>query len=178
MADLFDIRRPDENLPGNGGGINSEIILVQEEDVHIFPSRTADLVTVSGNIILKSGKASRVLYMTQETISPKQKKVMGDNSDSGAWETILEGTHPGISDLILKFNAMFGFRFRGYVFIRDLVKNKMFFIGEPGNPVTIADSDFNWSSKSKGTKFVFKSEQSSVVGIYTGAYPFQNAVGS
>ena len=176
MADLFDIKRPDENLPGNGGGFSYEIILVKEEDVATFPSRAADLVTVSSNIQLKTGKYSKVFYFTQETISLKQKKLPGDNTDSGAWECSLEGSHPGISTLILKFNAMFGFSFRGYVFVKDLIKNITYFIGEPGNPVTIADSDFNWNNKSKGSKFQFKSEQSSVIGIYSGVYPFINAI--
>jgi hypothetical protein len=97
---LFDLAKPAVRNAGGGGGIKSEIILIQEADIDwtTFPERDADGVTIADDIQLKTGKFMHSLYMTQGTIKPSQKKLKGSNQDCGGYEIGLEGFDPELRD--------------------------------------------------------------------------------
>ena len=54
---LFDLAKPSVRNAGGGGGIKSEIILIQEADIDwdAFPERDVDGVTIVGDIAMMNG---------------------------------------------------------------------------------------------------------------------------
>lgn len=175
--DLIDVLKPVTSNPGSGGGINSEIYLIQSKDIATFPVRDIDGVSIKTPIIMKSGKYARLFYMTQETIVPKEKKVKGENSDGGNWSVSVEGSHPGLDKAIQAFKANFGFNFEGYVLIKHVASNSIYLLGEPGNLVKIDDIDSTWNAKGKGTKFQFQADQSQPMAFYDAAIPLPTPSG-
>ena len=130
---LFDLAKPTVRNAGGGGGIKSEIILIQEADIDwdTFPQRDADGVTIADDIQLLTGKFMHSLYMTQGTIKPSQKKLKGSNQDCGGYEIGLEGFYPGIEKAVQKWIQNFGIDFKGIVIIQNCASNKRYLIGEP-----------------------------------------------
>ena len=63
---LFDLAKPTVRNAGGGGGIKSEIILIQEADIDwaTFPARDTDGVTIADDIQLLTGKFMHSFYMT------------------------------------------------------------------------------------------------------------------
>ena len=55
---LFDLAKPTVRTAGGGGGIKSEIILIQEADIDwdTFPPRDTEGVTIAADIAMKTGK--------------------------------------------------------------------------------------------------------------------------
>ena len=181
---LFDLARPTGSNVGSGGGIKSEIILIQEADIDwsAFPTRDAtDKTTITSDIVLKADKYMQRFYMTQKTIKPNQKLLKGSNDDCGGFEITLEGFYPGIEKAVQKWIAQFGIGFKGIVIIQNCAANVKYLIGEPCNCVSIDDIDTTWGEeieKDKGSKFVFKSKQSLPMAIYEGAISFNPASAS
>ena len=175
--DLLDVKKPNVANPGAGGGINTEIILIQASDVATFPALDADGVTYKTPIVMKAGKYARVFYMTQETIAPSEKKAKGENSDGGNWQVSVEGNFPGLGKAIQKFKKDFGFNFEGYVIIRHVTENVNYILGEPGYYVKVDDVDAKWNAKGKGTKFQFQADQANPICFYDAAIPFQTTSG-
>jgi hypothetical protein len=174
---LIDLGRPSGDNPGSGGGIDSEIILIHNDDIEwsTFPSRSADNVTIISNIPLKAGKYMHRFYFTQKTIKPSQKKVKGSNDDSGGWEVGIEGFYPGIEKAIQSWMASHGISFKGLVLVQNCTGNKRYLMGEPCNLVVIDAIDTAWGediSKDKGSKITFKSLQSLPMAIYEGAITY------
>ncbi len=55
---LFDLAKPTVRNVGGGGGIKSEIILIQEADIDwdTFPQKDTDGVIMAADIAMKTGK--------------------------------------------------------------------------------------------------------------------------
>ncbi|MFH1297441.1 MAG: hypothetical protein ABIJ04_09240, partial [Bacteroidota bacterium] len=153
---LFDLAKPAGDNAGGGGGIKSEIILIQESDIDwaLFPARDVDGVTITDDITLKTDRFMQRFYMTQGTIKPNQKKLKGSNQDCGGYEISLEGFYPGIEKAVQKWIAQFGIGFKGIVIIPNCASSKRYLIGEPCNLVHIEDIDTTWGEeidKDKGS---------------------------
>ena len=180
---LFDLAKPAGDNAGGGGGIKSEIILIQESDIDwtLFPARDVDGVTITGDIALKTDKFMQRFYMTQGTIKPNQKKLKGSNQDCGGYEISLEGFYPGIEKAVQKWIAQFGIGFKGIVIIQNCASSKRYLIGEPCNLVHIEDIDTTWGEeidKDKGSKFTFKCKQSAPMAFYEGTIAYNPASAS
>lgn len=174
---LFDLAKPAGDNAGGGGGIKSEIILVQERDIDwtLFPARAEDGVTIIGDITMKTDCFMHRFYMTQGTIKPNQKKLKGTNQDCGGFEITLEGFYPGIEQAVQKWIAQFGIGFKGILIIQNCASAKRYLIGEPCNLVHIEDIETTWGEeidKDKGSKFTFKCKQSTPMAFYEGAISF------
>ena len=170
---LFDLAKPTVRNAGGGGGIKSEIILIQEADIDwaTFPERDADGVTIAADIAMKTGKFMHSFYMTQGTIKPSQKKLKGSNQDCGGYEIGLEGFYPGIEKAVQKWIQNFGIDFKGIVIIQNCASNKRYLIGEPCNLVHIETIETTWGEeidKDKGHKFGFLCKQGSPMAFYEG----------
>ena len=171
---LLDLAKPTERNAGGGGGIKSEIILIQEADIDwtTFPERHPDGVTIGDNILMLAGKFMHSFYMTQGTIKPSQKKLKGSNQDCGGFEIGLEGFYPGIEKAVQQWIASFGIDFKGLVIIQNCASQKRYLIGEPCNLVHIENIDTSWGEeidKDKGHKFGFLCKQGSPMAFYEGA---------
>jgi hypothetical protein len=170
---LFDLVKPAIRNAGGGGGIKSEIILIQESDIDwtTFPARDLDGVTIADDIQLLAGKFMHSLYMTQGTIKPSQKKLKGSNEDCGGYEIALEGFYPGIEKAVQKWIQNFGIDFKGIVIIQNCTANRRYLIGEPCNLVHIETIETTWGEeidKDKGHKFGFLCKQGSPMAFYEG----------
>lgn len=167
---LFNVPKPEGQNPGAGGGIKTEIYICLEDDVDTFPTRGSDLITISSDILMKAGKYWHLLYGTDKTIEPSEKKLPGPNEDSGGWELTLKLFHPGIYAKIQEFKAKHAFE-RFYIIIRNCQTNTMFLIGEPCNPVSMNAVETKWGktmAEGKGNDFTFISQQSLPMAIYSG----------
>ncbi len=174
---LFDLARPTGNNVGAGGGLDTEIILLNAADVDMsnFPARSADGITISSDIPMKDGKYMHRFYMTQGTIKPTQKKLKGANKDSGGYEIGVEGFYPGLELAVQKWIANFGFAFEGFVIIQNCAGSVKYLLGEPCNLISVDDLESMWGEevdKEKGTKFIFKGKQSQPMSIYSGAVTY------
>jgi len=175
---LFDLAKPVEKNPATGGGINSQIILIQESDINWsqFPARdVVDGVTITQNIPLKAGKYFHRLYLTQGTIKPAQKKLKGSNQDCGGYQITLEGFYPGLGKAIQKWITNFGVDFKGLVIIQNCSAGIKYLVGEACNLVTIESIDSTWGEevdKEKGSKIIFTCKQSVPMAFYEGAITF------
>ena len=174
---LFDLAKPSVRNAGGGGGIKSEIILIQEADINwdTFPQRDADGVTIADDIQLLTGKFMHSLYMTQGTIKPSQKKLKGSNQDCGGYEIGLEGFYPGIEKAVQAWKAQFGISFKGLIIIQNCSEGIMYLIGEKCNLAHIDNIDTTWGEevdKEKGSKFTFTSKQSTPMAIYEGVIEY------
>lgn len=170
---LFDLAKPTGTNPGAGGGIKSSIILINGDDIDWdnFPSRT-DGSIITANIPLKAGRFMHRFYMTQETIIPSQKLLVGGNKDCGGYEISLAGFFPGIGKAVQKWIANFGVGFQGLIIIENCSTGTNFLIGEPCNMVYISALDTVWGtdiSKPKGTTFTFLAKQAVPMAFYEGA---------
>lgn len=171
---LLDLARPSGDNPGAGGGIDSEIILINAEDVNLssFPTPTAGTNLISSNIPMKSGKYMHRFYATDGTIKPNMKKIKGSNKDSGGYEVSVEGFHPGMGDAIMNWIANFGYSFKGFVIVSNHSGTDRYLLGERGNLVSVDDLEMMWGEevdKDRGTKVIFKAKQSRPIAKYTGA---------
>ena len=174
---LFDLARPTGSNPGAGGGLDSEIILINSEDIDwsTFPARGADGVTLSADIPLKAGKYMHRFYMTPDVIEPYFKKIKGGNKDSGGYEVGVKGFYPGMELAVLKWIQNFGYQFDGIVIIQNCANNTKYYIGEPCNLVYCDNIESVWGStvdKEKGNNFTFMSKQKNSLGIYSGAITY------
>ncbi|MCX6252532.1 MAG: hypothetical protein NTX61_17495 [Bacteroidetes bacterium] len=110
---LFDLAKPVEKNPATGGGINSQIILVQESDINWGQFPACDVVygvTITQNIPLKAGKYFHRLYLTQGTIKPAQKKLKGSNQDCGGYHEVFSWRSPSTrKDSLRKLDGKFVF---------------------------------------------------------------------
>jgi hypothetical protein len=170
---LFDLARPSGDNAGAGGGIDTEIILINAIDVDManFPTRGVDNTTIVGDIPMKADKYMHRFYMTQGTIKPLEKKVKGANKDCGGYEVGIEGFYPGIEEAVQKWKSNFGFSFEGFVIIQNCSGNKKYLLGEPCNLIYVDDIETLWGEevdKEKGGKFIFKGKQSMPMAIYSG----------
>lgn len=170
---LFDLARPDGNNVGAGGGVDTEIILINAIDVDLstFPARLEDGVTISTNIPMKAGKYMHRFYMTTGTIEPIEKKLKGENKDCGGFEVGVKGFFPGLAQAVQKWKANFGFGFEGFVIIQNCATSTKYLLGEPCNLVSVDDMEAIWGAsvdKGKGTNFIFKGTQSAPMAIYSG----------
>jgi hypothetical protein len=180
---LFDLARPSGSNIGGGGGIDSEIILIPEENVELaqFPARTTNGGAIEGNIVLKSDKYMHRFYMTQGTIKPTCKKVKGANIDCGGYEVGVEGFFPGLEEALLDWISSFGFAFKGFVIVQNCSNSKKYLLGEPCNLVYVDDLEAMWGEevdKEKGVKFIFKGNQSQPMCIYEGAVSYDHGSSS
>jgi hypothetical protein len=180
---LFDLARPDGDAVGGGGGIKSEIILIQGCDIDWdnWPAMESDGITLKSDIPLKASKYMHRFYMTQGTIKPTEKKLKAANKDCGGFEIGLAGFFPGIGKAVQKWKSQFGIAFEGIVLIQNCASNVVFLIGEPCNLAHIDTLDTAWGediSKEKGTTFTFLSQQSKPLCFYEGTITYNPASAS
>ena len=172
-ATLKSIKRPVTHSPGSGGGINNEVIavLVSDIDLSQFPARGSDGVTITDNIIMKSGKYMRVLYSTPKKLKPIQNKVdTDDNPDILAFEVGIEYWYPGLSKAILEFQAQHGHS-QMLLILRECATNTKYLLGEPCSALHMRESELQWEptpSGGRGTQFGIKGEQGLPYAIYEG----------
>ena len=174
---LFDLAKPVGKNPAAGGGVNSSIILIHEDDIDWskFPARDADDATISTDIVMKAGKYMHRFYMTQGTIIPSQKKLKGPNEDSGGWELSLVGFYPGMEAAVQKWMAAFGITFKGIIIIQNCSNGMKYLMGGPCNLVHIDAIDTAWGEevdKEKGSKVTFIAKQNFPMAIYTGGIKY------
>jgi hypothetical protein len=170
---LLDLVRPTGDNPGGGGGIDSEIILINADDIDManFPARSTLGGKITGNIPMKAGKYMHRFYATDKTIKPSQKKLKGSNVDCGGYEVGVETFHPGLEEAILNWIDSFGFSFRGFVILQNCTGSKKYLLGEPCNLINVDDLESMWGSavnEDKGTKVIFKGQQSRPIALYEG----------
>ena len=171
---LIDLARPTGSNPGAGGGIKSEIILINEADVSVVGARATDGVTIS-SITMKPGKYMHRFYLTDDVIEPGQKKIKGSNVDSGGWECSLKGFHPGFGAAVMSWIAMYGYSFKGYLIFRNCSDNTKYLIGEGCNLVHVEDIQAKWGAtveKERGQEITFTAKQSLPMAIFTGAIQY------
>ena len=171
MYDLMDIDKPAIANPGAGGGINSIIYAVLKDDVETFPARDVDLVTISTDLVLSTGKYIHQIYATHQTIEPKETKLSGENKDCGGVEISLNFFHPGLGAAIQEFKAKH-MNSDFYLLIKNCSTGTVYLIGEPCNPAWLDAWEASWGktvAEGKGTTFTFKSQQSLPMAIYAGA---------
>lgn len=169
MYDLVDILKPAIANPGAGGGLKSVVYAILVDDVKVFPSRGADLVTIASPFQLNLGKFAHMIYATNQTIQPKETKLNGDNKDSGGVEISLEFFFPGLAAAIQEFKAKH-MNSDFYLLIQNCAASLTYLIGEPCNPVWIDSWESTWGktvAEGKGTTFTFKSQQSLPMAIYS-----------
>ena len=169
---LFDLARPSGSNPGAGGGLDSEIILIHDDDIDWPNYPTFADGKISTTIPLKSGKYMHRFYMTQDVLEPAFKKIKGGNIDSGGYECSVKGFYPGIGEAVLKWISNFGYEFKGVVNIQNCADSTKYLIGEKCNLVHIDDIQTKWGQtvdKEKGNDFTFMSKQKNPMAIYTGA---------
>jgi hypothetical protein len=174
---LFDLAAPSTGNAGAGGGIDSEIILIPDENIDWpnFPSRTVNGSTIGTTIPLKAGKYMHRFYATQGTIKPTQKKVNGANKDCGGFEVGVECFHPGLNAEIIGWLDSFSFPFKGLIIIQNCADSKKYLFGEACNLMYLKDTDTQWGEevdKEKGNKLVFSGKQSRPFAIYTGSLTY------
>ncbi|NCB43569.1 MAG: hypothetical protein EOM59_13265 [Clostridia bacterium] len=180
MYDLEDITKPAGSSPGAGGGLNNEVILMLEEDVESLPERGVDLVTMTGNITMKTGKYMHSIYGTPKTLEPTLKKVKGDNSDITAFEVGLKFFHPDLAAAILSFMAKHSSS-KFYLILRNCASERMYFIGEKCNPLMLDEFESIWGkllTEGKGTNFTFLGQQTLPYAIYAGTLTLSEESGS
>ncbi len=170
---LCDLAKPTVRNAEGGGGIKSEIILIQEADIDwdTFPQRDADGVTIADDIQLLTGKFMHSLYMTQGTIKPSKKKLKGSNQDCCGYEIGLKGFYPGIEKAVQKWIQNFGIDFKGIVIIQNCASNKRYLICEPCNLAHIETIETTLGEeidKNKGHKFGILSKQGSPMAFFEG----------
>lgn len=170
---LFDLAKPSGDNVGAGGGISSEIILIQSSDIDWseWPDYGTDGVTITDDIPLKADKYMHRFYMTQGTIKPSEKRLKGANKDCGGYEIGLEGFYPGIGKAVQKWKAQFGISFEGIILIKNCAADTVYLIGEPCNLAHIDSFETSWGediSKEKGSKFTFVAQQSRPLCFYEG----------
>lgn len=171
--DLTDISKPTGTNPGAGGGIKSIIYAVLEDDLVMasFPSRGDDLVTITGDLVLSSGKYIHQIYATEKTIEPIERKLQGENRDSGGVEVSLSFFHPGLQKAIQEFKAKH-MNSSFFILLKNCANDTVYLIGEPCNTVWMDEYESKWGKtidEGKGTTFTFMSQQSLPVAIYEGA---------
>lgn len=180
MYDLEDIAKPAGASVAAGGGLNNEVIVMLEDDVQTVPERGADLVTMTGNIVMKTGKHMHTIYATPKTLEPTLKKLKGDNSDITAFEVGLKFFHPGLAAAILSFMAKHsGDKF--FLILRNCAASTMYFLGEKCNPVMADDFESIWGknlTEGKGTNFTFLGQQTLPYAIYSGELTLSDDSGS
>lgn len=171
--DLMNIPRPEGAMPGNAGGIKNRLIIFLDEDVEKFPDRDETLTKITEDIVLKSGKYMREMYVTARTTAPKQEKITGDNVDCGGFKVGIEFFRPGLEPKFQEFLAKFGTGFSGYVLFEDSVNKTKYLLGEPGNPATFLSSALEWGGSidggKKGSTNAFEANQSLPIAEYQGA---------
>jgi len=168
--DLTDILKPAGTNPGAGGGIKSIIFAILASDVLSLPDRGEDLVTMTGDISMKTGKYIHQIYATPKTIEQVCKKLKGENRDSGGFEISVPFFHPGLEAAILEFQAKHS-NSDFYILIKNCPAKKVYLVGEECNSVWMDDFESKWGKDigdGKGTTFTFLSHQSLPLAIYQG----------
>jgi hypothetical protein len=168
--DISDIGKPAAANAGAGGGMNNEIIMVKADDILTMPDRGDDDVTITSDIVMKSGKYMRTIYSTPETIEPSFKKAEGDNKDVTAFEVGLKFQHPGLEKEILQFMAQHPST-KFYMILRNCALSKMYLFGEPCNELIMNEAEGKWGktvTEGKYLTFNFSVTQSLPIAIYEG----------
>lgn len=171
---LTDLEKPAGAMPGTGGGIRSIIYAALEDDIDVanFPARSADMVTITGNLPFKAGKYLHRIYATEKTIEPIEKKLKGPNRDSGGYEISLKYFHPAVSAAVQEFKAKHSNS--NFFLIIKVYQNGAFsnyLIGEPYNTAWMDDYETKFGkdqTEAKGTDFTFLCYQSLPMAIYSG----------
>lgn len=168
---LKSVARPTGQSPGAGGGINTYIIAILVEDILTMPERGDDMVTITGNIVMKEGKYMHTIYATDKKIKPVQtKEGTDDNPDIVAWNVGLEFWHPGLEKPILEFQAKHAHS-NMMLIVRECASDKMYLLGEMCNTLHMTESELQWEatpSGGKGTQLGIKGQQSLPMAIYEG----------
>lgn len=178
--DLEDITKPAGASPGAGGGLHNEVILMLADDVETIPVRGEDLVTMTGNIVMKTGKYMHSIYSTPKTLEITHKKIKGDNADIVGYEVGLKFFHPDLKAAILSFKAKHSAS-KFYALIRNCAANMVYFMGEPCNELLMDEAESVWGKNitdGKGTNFTFLTQQKNTAAVYTGTFTLPDDSGS
>ena len=97
-----DIAKPGDNK-GVGGDKKDKVIIFDWDDVASMPSRDANGIVVTGNIVMNPGAYMVKLYATQSTIKAGADSE-GDPDAKGITQSV-EFEHPGDSQAIREFRA-------------------------------------------------------------------------
>lgn len=170
MYDLMSINKPTGKNPGAGGGLKSVVYALLVDDIDTWPDRETDLVTILTDVTLKAGKYIHEIYATSQTIEPVEKKLAGENKDSGGVQIDVKFFHPGLDAAIQEFKAKHSTS-EFILFIRNCAEDKIYVIGEPCNPAWMEEWEATWGKsveEGKGSTFTFVSKQSLPMAIYAG----------
>lgn len=173
---LFDLAGPTEGNAGAGGGLDTEIILIPDENIDWpnFPDRTSNGSKLA-TIPLKAGKYMHRFYATQGSIKPGQKKLKGTYKDCGGFEETIECFHPGMNAEIIAWIDSFAFPFKGLIIIQNCADSKKYVFGEKCNLMYVDDAETMWGEevdKDKGNKLTFKGKQSRPFCLYEGSLTY------
>ncbi len=149
-----DIAKPGDNK-GVGGDKKDKIVLIDVDDVATMPSRDANGIVITGNIVMNSGAYMVKLYGTQNTIKAGADSE-GDPDAKGITQTV-EFEHPGDSQEIREFRANWMNK-NVMIVIERCSTSKKNLYGTPCAPLQMVFKSEDDKDKNK-TTFTFKSTQ-------------------
>ncbi len=149
-----DIAKPGDNK-GVGGDKKDKVIIFDWDDVASMPSRDANGIVVTGNIVMNPGAYMVKLYATQSTIKAGADSE-GDPDAKGITQSV-EFEHPGDSQAIREFRANWMNKNIGIVVERCSSGQKNLY-GTPCSPLQMVFKGEDDKDKNK-TTFTFKSTQ-------------------
>ncbi len=163
---LVNITKPAGGNPGAKGGINSEIIIIDKNDVLTYPERDANNTTIATDLALKAGKKMHILEATASTIDFKH-ELTGED-DARSWDISLELSRPGQETAWEEFlNNNINTDF--YIINRMCATNDKKLAGTPCAPMKLDQASSGFKEGNK-TMLVFKAINCPFrAAIYTGA---------
>ena len=161
------------NIPKGGGNpgvadpIDTEIVYFKEADVLTWPAIDADLVTVTGDIVLKAAVTAGELYVTAKTQEGKV-TTDGEIDQKGSIQTFT-GKHPGENKDINKFLETF--KNEGLILLVRHASGKTRAYGWRNNPMYLKDESVNGATGVGHTLEFTSSYPANVPYFYEGDIP-------
>ena len=166
-----------DDAEDNTAGLAQNIYYGKISDVMTFPApvvddsagngNLADLVTISSNIVMKSGKVMQKIYITLEE-AELNGKLQGE-IDGKSYMNGITFLHPGSKAAVLGF-AQWS-KNADLFFIVQEADGQRRILGHPAYPAKASDGDLTTGKKSadrKGNTFTFQSARKGPCPIFTG----------
>lgn len=168
----------------NTAGIQQAVYYAPLDDIATLPEPQVDvsnasgefeqLVTISDNIIMKSGKVFRKMYVTLKNGSLKCETV--GELDGKSYKNTLEFFHPGSKPQVLGFSQWA--KNSSLIFLIPEADGQVRILGHKGYPAKLVNAPHDTGTKpedTKGFKFSFESYRKGPAPVFTGQVQLQGS---
>ena len=158
------VARP-EGQPGRGLNPKDRLVVIDVDDIDVFPARGDDGVTISTDITMKQGKFGVGIYLTPGTANVTSNSE-GD-ADAEGFKPSVQISHPGNKAEIRAFKQ--NWLGKNCIVILEYCDGTKDLIGSPCNPCKLA-VEYNGTNEANANQLTFEQvSKGDDIAIYAGA---------